>query len=54
MPIIDHSTQPMPGLVDKRRVRSLVTDQHGARSLGIKEMVMDPGSESRLHSHPTD
>ena len=54
MPIIDHSTQPMPESVEKRSARSLVTGEHGARSLTISEMVMDPGSEGRLHHHPTD
>ena len=54
MPIIDHSTQPMPDPVEKRSTRSLVTGDHGAHSLTIREMVMDPGSEGRLHRHPTD
>ena len=54
MPIIDHGTQAMPEPVDKKRARSLIAAEHGARSLAIREMLMDPGSESRLHSHPTD
>ena len=54
MPVIDHSTQPMPEPVEKRSMRSLVTREHGAESLTIRETVIHPGSEGRLHTHPTD
>lgn len=54
MPIIDHSTQPMPTPVDKRSSRSLVSSQDGATSLTIQEVVVDPGANERLHTHPTD
>ena len=54
MPIIDHSTQPMPAPVDKRSSRSLVSSQHGATALSIQEVVVHPGGGERLHTHPTD
>ena len=54
MPIIDHSTQPMPAPVDKRSSRSLVSSQHGATALTIQEVVVHPGGGERLHTHPTD
>ena len=54
MPIIDHSTQPMPEPVEKRSVRSLVGGEYGVRSLTIREMVVYPGAEGQLHTHPTD
>ena len=54
MPIIEHSTRPVPPPVDKRSVRSLVTKEDGAKSLTITEMMVEPGSEGRLHTHTTD
>jgi quercetin dioxygenase-like cupin family protein len=54
MPIIDHSTRSMPRPTDKRSTRELVTEEHGATSLTIREMIIHPGSEGRLHTHPTD
>ena len=54
MPIIDHSTRPMPEPVEKRSVRSLVTRGDGAESLTITEIVVYPRSEGRLHTHPVD
>ena len=54
MPIIDHSSQPMPEPSEKRSVRSLVTAEHGAQSLTISEMVVHPGAEGRLHTHDAD
>ncbi|MCE2464396.1 MAG: hypothetical protein J4F46_10960 [Dehalococcoidia bacterium] len=54
MPIIEHSTRPMPEPVGKRSARSLVGGQDGAKALSIREIVVHPGSEGRLHTHTTD
>ena len=54
MPIIDHSTQPMSQPQEKRSERALVTSDHGAHSLTIREVVLHPGSVSRLHTHNAD
>ena len=54
MPVIDHSTQPMPEPVDKRSVRALVSEAHGTQSLSISELVVRPGSVGRLHTHDSD
>ena len=54
MPIIEHSTRPMPEPVGKRSARSLVGGQDGAKSLSIREIVVHPGSEGRLHTHTSD
>ncbi len=54
MPVIDHSTQPMPEPVDKRSVRALISEEHGTHSLAISELVVHPGSVGRLHTHDSD
>ena len=54
MPIIEHSAVPMPGAVDRQRLRALVSKQQGAQSLTINEVELQPGWEGRLHTHPTD
>jgi quercetin dioxygenase-like cupin family protein len=54
MPIIDHSTQPRRASGDFGSERALVTKEHGAVSLTIRELVMEPGASSRLCLHPTD
>ena len=54
MPIIDHSNRPMTDVVEKISRRSLVTREDGAKSLTMLELVAHPGSEGRLHTHPTD
>lgn len=54
MPIIDHSTQSRRATGDFVRERPLVTQEHGAVSLTIRELVMEPGASSRLCLHPTD
>ncbi len=54
MPIIEHSTVPMPAAVDYRRQRTLVSREQGAASLTINEVELQPGWEGRLHTHPTD
>jgi quercetin dioxygenase-like cupin family protein len=54
MPIINHSTQRLTALDDFTRARALVTPEHGAVSLTIRELVMEPGGSSRLCTHPTD
>jgi len=54
MPIIDHSTQPRVETADFTSERTLVTREHGAISLTIREVVMEPGASSRLCAHPTD
>ena len=54
MPIIDHSRQPRIATGDFVSERPLVTKEHGATSLTIRELVMEPGASSRLCLHPTD
>jgi quercetin dioxygenase-like cupin family protein len=54
MPIIDHSTQRLQASGDFTRERTLVAKEHGAASLTIRELVMEPGASSRLCTHPTD
>ena len=54
MPIIEHSEVPMPAVVDRRRQRTLVSQEQGAVSLTINEVELHPGWEGRLHTHPID
>ncbi len=54
MPIIKHATRPLSGYGDKIRSRWLITKEDGASSLTVREVVMEPGSEGRLHTHPTE
>ena len=54
MPIIDHSTQRRVVCDDFISERTLVTHEHGATSLTIRELLIEPGGSSRLCSHPTD
>ena len=54
MPVIDHSAQPMPEPVDKRSTRALISEQHGAHSLAVSELIVHPGSVGRLHTHDSD
>ena len=54
MPIIDNSTVRMPEVRERRRERTLVSHDHGAESLTIKEYEVHPGWEDRLHTHTTD
>ena len=35
-------------------MRSLVSGEHGAKTLTIKEVVIHPGFEGRLHTHSTE
>src|SRR5215467_9244408 len=53
MPIIDHSTQRRVAR-DDFSSGALVTKEHGATALTIRELVIEPGGSSRLCSHPTD
>jgi quercetin dioxygenase-like cupin family protein len=54
MPIFENSTMRMPEAVDYRRERALVSREMGATSLTVKEVVLEPGWEGRLHTHTTD
>ena len=54
MPIIDHRTQPPLEPVDGREARRFVTQEVGAASLTIGELLMHHGSALRLHTHPHD
>ena len=54
MPIIEHSTVPMPAVVAYRTERTLVSKEQGATSLTVKEVELHPGWEGQLHTHPTD
>ena len=54
MPYIDHSDIRMPDPVDRVSERYFVSSAHGAESLTIKEVQIDPGWEGRMHVHNTD
>ena len=54
MPVIDHSTQPMPAPTDKLSSRAMISEDHGAESLSIIELVIEPGYSGRLHIHDAD
>ena len=54
MPVIDHSTQPMGDVVGKVSSREMVSGEHGTEALSIRELVVEPGFEGRLHSHDCD
>ena len=54
MPVIDHSTQPMPDPTDKQAVRALVSAEHGTKALSISELIVQPGSVGQLHTHDAD
>ena len=54
MPIIEHSAVPSDRVSSHLRERSLVSRQHGAQSLTIKEVDVSPGWEGRMHTHPVD
>ena len=54
MPVVEHSTIRMSDTVDYHRERTLVSREHGATSLTVKEVELQPGWEGRLHTHPTD
>ena len=54
MPIIEHNIVPMPDVVKFHRERSLISGEHGATSLTIKELELHPGWQGRLHTHPID
>ncbi len=54
MPIIDHATRRMSEPADKESTRWLVSKEDSAKSLTIREIVIHPGSEGRLHTHPAD
>ncbi len=44
----------MPAPEERRSGRSLVSSDDGAASLTIREVVVEPGADERLHTHPTD
>lgn len=54
MPIIQHSAQPTSATDAFARVRPLVTREHGAASLTVQEVVMNPGMATPLQTHATD
>ena len=54
MPVIDHSTQRLSEPTDKVSSRGMITEEHGAESLSIREIVIEPGYRGRLHTHDTD
>lgn len=54
MPIIEHSSIPMPAAIDHRAERSFVSPAQGALSLTVKEVDLHPGWQGRLHTHTTD
>lgn len=53
MPIINHSDTPYEA-ADGRKARRFVNKDAGAANLTVGELVMEPGSALRLHTHPTD
>lgn len=54
MPIIEHNAQPTSETAFFARVRPLVTKDHGAASLTVQEVVMNPGTATPRQTHPTD
>jgi quercetin dioxygenase-like cupin family protein len=54
MPIIEHNAQPTSATEVFARVRPLVTKEHGAVSLTVQEVVMNPGLTTPLQTHATD
>ncbi len=54
MPIIEHSSIPMPPAVDFRAERVFVSPAQGALSLTVKEVDLHPGWTGRLHTHAVD
>ena len=54
MPIIDHNAQPISATAAFARLRPLVTKEHGAASLTVQEVVMNPGMATPRQAHPTD
>ena len=53
MPIINNSDTPYEA-ADGRKARRFVNKDAGAANLTVGELVMEPGSALRLHTHPTD
>ena len=54
MPVIDHSTQRLSAPTDKVSSRGMITEEHGAESMSVREIVIEPGYSGRLHTHDTD
>jgi quercetin dioxygenase-like cupin family protein len=54
MPIINHNTQPVIERGEFARIRPLVTKDHGATSLTVQEVTINPGRAGRLQTHPID
>lgn len=54
MPFIDHAAIRMSPALDRVSERYLVSSAHGAQSLTIKEVQLNPGWEGRMHVHDTD
>jgi quercetin dioxygenase-like cupin family protein len=54
MPIINHSSQPVLQSDEFSSLRPLVTKDHGATSLTVQEVIIKPGMEGRLQTHPVD
>ena len=54
MPIINHNSQPMLPSDEFSSLRPLVTKDHGAISLTVQEIILKPGAEGRLQTHPVD
>ena len=44
----------MPKTAGKVASRDMVSAEHGARSLSISEIIVEPGYEGALHSHDVD
>jgi len=54
MPIIVRSSQPLLQNEEFSSIRPLVTKDHGAVSLTVQEVTMQPGMAGRLQTHPVD
>ena len=54
MPVIDHSAQRLSASTNKVSSRGMITEEHGAESLSVSEIVVEPGYRGRLHTHDTD
>ena len=44
----------MPAPSDKRSSRDMISAEHGAESLSVTELLIEPGYSGRLHTHDAD
>ena len=54
MPIISHGETSAPHAVARVSQRAIASEEHGLTELRVRQVVVHPGREGRLHTHPTD